>query len=250
MNGKNFLLSLNREKLFETYYENYLKEDFVFQSRMKESNSDPKKTIRKAFDLMMHEIEEIEPEKDDKYRILMIPYYDTSFEDNDEKIIEIADSCLVETASLDRTKSPSFIKDKTEIPNDFLFSTFSMMFIERKILLGYELIYVPEGEIAYLLAADYINELSWFGYSNESNEENMREEKEKLDKAIEESKDTSNLKSFSMEDLYKEFDIEPPTEEERRKSLELMDKVIVLNYNKKVEYYNKYIKEKNDDSAC
>ena len=115
------------------------------------------------------------------------------------------------------------------------------MFLSWRELLGYEMFYIPEDEEdMYGAAAYYLHELSWFGYNKKAVRKNLRKEKSKLKKAVKESKDPKNLKKLDIDELYKEFNIEPPTPEEIELRNKLMEEVIVKSYNEKIRIYNKY----------
>ena len=244
MNGKDFLLNLNPDKLFEVYFKTYYEQDYILDLEAKKNNYDKKETMRNGFSVFLSELEKVVPITTDKnYKLLSLPGYDYDLEDDlSYKIYKIEDVCLLDMNSIKQKPDIKEINSREEIPNEFLFETYSLMFISWEELLGYELVYIPETEEElYDAAAYFAHELSWFGYTKETVKKNEAIEREKLDKAIEECKDPENLKTFSLADLYEEFGFEPPSEEEKALTQKLTDEIIVKSYNEKIKIYKKYL---------
>ncbi len=246
MNGKDFLLSLNQKELFDSFYENYYKDDIYFIKKSKELKIAPHDLCFRVFSDLMKSIKEVEPTASTEFKILLLDYLD--FDMETYELISIYDACLIKMNSIkDNLEMKSFdpagsYQDFKKKPLEIPYETYSMMFIPRNELLGYEMFYIPE-ENVHDLAAEYLHELSWFGYDNESYEQNSKEEKEKLEEAAEEAKNPENLRTLNSVDLYKELGVEPPSEEEKANIRKATEKIIILNYNKKVEFFNKYIRK-------
>ena len=148
MNGKDFLLNLNPDKLFEVYFKTYYEQDYILDLEAKKNNYDKKETMRNGFSVFLSELEKVTPITTDKnYKLLSLPGYDYDLEDDlSYKIYKIEDVCLLDMNSIKQKPDIKEITSKEEIPNEFLFETYSLMFISWEELLGYELVYIPETE--------------------------------------------------------------------------------------------------------
>lgn len=246
MNGKEYILSLDRDRLFETYYNNFYKEDIIFNGRMDKegiSTEERKDRVKAGFLKALCEIKDTIPQKDTKYMLLPTTYYDYDLEDDlSYKIYEDVDISLLEIASIKDEGKKEHIKSTEEISLNMLFETYSFMFVSWEEILGCDMLYIPEDEeINYNTAVYLIHEMTWFGYDKETINKNEEEEKKKLDEAIEEIKDPSKCKTFSMDEFYEEFGIEKPTKEEDELREKLTTEIVLKSYNKKIDIYNKYI---------
>lgn len=246
MNGKEYLLSLDIMKLFETYYENFYKEDIIFNGRMDKENIselERKEIVKYGFLKAIDEINNTIPKEDTKYFLLPTTFYDYDLEDDlSYNIYEDVDISLLEISSIKDEGIKEYIKSTEEISLNLLFETYSFMFVSWEEILGCKMLFIPEDEkINYDTAAYLIHEMTWFGYDKETIEKNEKEEKKKLDESIEELKNPENLKTFSMDEMYEEFGIEKPSKEEDELREKLTTEIVIKSYNKKIDIYNKYI---------
>lgn len=245
MNGKEFIFSLDADLLFNSFYKDFFENDIILDNMAQKDKFDKQKTIRAAFDRLMNELKMIKcTQQEKKYYLIPIIGYDYDIEENlSYEIYPIYDISLLDPDTVKTDIDIDYISKSDEIPKDLLFTTYSMMFLSWNEILSYEMLFLPEdNEAKYRTAAYLLHELSWFGYDFDTYEKNLQEEKEKLEKAIEEAKNPENLKSFPIEDLYKEFNIPEPSEEEKALTKSLTEEVMVKTYNEKVKIYNKYIK--------
>lgn len=241
MTIKDFLLGLNEDKICETYYEMYYKNNEVEQAKASKDGYDLKEHIFALVKHFIDQIKYIEPKTDTAHKALVIEYADFDLDD-DLNIFKT--KCLdAFVINLSETKDRGQLKRITSLDNtiqDVILSNYSFMMIPWEEALGYELCYLHDDKTPlsmYMNAAALIYEITFFGYDKERYDNTVADEKEKLDEAIKEIEE-GNTTKYIEADIYKELDLPTPTKEQKEKERQIHKELAIENYNITISVYN------------
>ena len=188
MNVKELILNQDFEKMIEVFKEFYVPEY--------EDKEEKEKHFRIGFQKTLKDIEETIPEETKEHHLIYgIKYKDYNSDGTFENLVDHCSITIKELKNLNENVKIETFDDfeKCNFPNHW-----SLMFVAWEEILGYEVIkneFVNDVE----LACEILWELTFFGYSKESNEENSKEEMEELDrreKEIKEAIETGDNSKF------------------------------------------------------
>lgn len=243
MIAKDFILSLDEEKLFDIYYDTFRQNDIFFQDRAQKLNLSPQQLSRKSLSLTLSDIKRIEPKPNESEFLCPFLWYDYDINDDlSYTISEYMSSSILKKEDLKNLSPLPHIKSYEEvIGSSILFETYSLLFVPWEELLGMEFLYIPEDR-KYEIAADFLHELTFMGYDSKTSKENSEKEMKTLsDRAKHSEEHPEELVSFDYDEFREKFGLPQQSEEEKILVQELSEKVTIDTHNKKIDVINKYI---------
>lgn len=225
MNVKELILNQNIEDIIK-----YMQKHFIAEYEDKEELS---KRFDKGFRLSIKDIENTVPETNTNNIIYGLPYKDYN---SDGTVDEYVEHCVIDLDELKKFNPNFSLHTFDDLDICHFPQHWSLMFLDWETILGYEV--VDSGYVSNLaLACDILWELTFFGYTKETNKQNsdkeaeiLDERKKEVDEAIE-SGDDSKFHTldddffFNLEKEFGEYDdmTDEEIEEKRAKDKELRD---------------------------
>ena len=240
---KDFLFSLDIERLSEVYFKEYYDVDYKHQEAREHGIDDYESFTKDKVFYLMEQLEKIQPTNHPDEVLWGRAFFDHDIVDDGKggweyPLMKIEDVSILNKEDWKCGLMPAKIENWNERDNDFHIETYSLMFVEPEYILGLELF--NQGD-DYRIAASILYEISWFGYNLEENKENAEKEKSILDeraKEVEAAIENGESENWhTWEDLKAELDIPEETEEERMATVRRMEEVGIINYNLNVDYY-------------
>lgn len=238
---KDFLLSLDREKLCETYYNMFDANDEVAQAEAKEGGYDLRERIYSCINHCMDQFVETTPVSTPDEYIMINKYYDFDIMDNLEMVeTSTLDPHILNVAETKNRGKMSYITKMDEAINELIWSSYSTMMLSWEKLLGFEIAMIEGDE--YEAAASMIFEITFFGWDKERYESRVKDVEDDLEqthKEIEEG--TAEFVTYEESSFCAEFDLPIPTPEQKEKERAMMMEIAVKNYNLQVDIYNELL---------
>ena len=236
---KDFLLSLNLDTLSETYCKNHLSKDVILTEKAKESDFDLTIRSKELLERLMKQILEIIPEKTPNEYIMVLQYFDFDYTDELEMFKTFCyDAFILDKDECKKHGKMKLVQSLEEAnKNEYVWIPYSLMFQSWEKVLGLEIGYLPDD--TYAAAAAIIEELTFFGFDKQENDDRVKEETEELDKI------TAQIEAgeveyvpFDSKEFRKEFNL--PEEEPAKKAKEdaLSLEIMIENINESYRVYN------------
>lgn len=238
---KDFLLSLDREKLCKTYYEMYDAKDEVAQAEAKEGGYDLEERVTQCIHHCLDQFKDVEPVATPNEYMMVVKYYDFDMTDDLEMVeVSTLDPHLLNVAETKNRGKLTHITSMDERPDGLVWSSYSTMLLSWEKLLGYEICYLDGDE--YEAAASILFEVTFFGWDKERYEQRVQDVEDDLEESHREIEEgTADFVKYEEETFCKEFNLPIPTPEEKEREREFMFKQAVKNYNIQVDIYNKLL---------
>ena len=240
---KDFLFSLDIDKVGDIYFKEYYDVDYRHVEARENGITDYRSHIKDKVEFFMDQLKDIVPIENPDEILWGRAFYDHDIVDDGNggwnyPLIKIEDVSILCKKDWKTDLELSTIESWADRNDDFHIETYSLMFVEPEYILGLELF--NQGN-DYRIAAAILHELSWFGYDLEENKKNTEKEKAILDERSKEVENAIENGESEMwhtwEDLRSELGFPEETEDERKDTIKRMEEIGVMNYNLNVWYY-------------
>lgn len=253
--AKEWILSMDINKLCNCYFNDYVKNDInFFMKKRKKTEKEIIEQFPAVFNEIINNIKNTVPDDTGKDDVLFpIYYYTPETDENYDLIDKMTIEYDVTTIGKEEIKKFKHV-NKISNYNDYSKEHkcpegYALMFLYWERLLGEELAFIPEEEdFNYGACAYFIHELTWFGKDADTYRKNVDKESAILEgriKKLEENKEEGKDIYYTMDELRKELGLPDVNEEEEKKKRKIEEiiqhKSIVLSHNAYADIVNKYI---------
>lgn len=255
MNAKDFILSLNEEKLLDIYCQRYCKLNTIRHKTEPGAMKNKKKFLKRRLKYFLNQVKQIKPIETSDEILWGRTYWDYDIVDDGKggwkyPLIKFGDVSIVNKEDWKFNLNPQLINTFEERDKNFYIVPYSLMYIDPAYILGLEIF--NQGD-DYKIAADILHELTWFGYNLKRISKHMKQSEDMLEQRYEEVKEAIETgeieKSKVLDDIKEDIGISDGTfkdkeeiekwiEEETKEMNARLKEVCLLNYNLSVMYYN------------
>lgn len=241
---KDFLLSLDLEKLAQVYCKDSLSRDIEFVAQLKDHSIDINK---KSYDLInnfISQIKTINPEHTPNEFLMVMLYYDFDYTDDLEMFkTKTYDAFILNKDDCTNPVKREFVKSLKEVhDNEYVWIPYSLMFVSWEKILGLEIGYLPDD--IYAAAVAIIDELTFFGFDKNENDARVKEETAELDRINSEIEAGEvEYVPFDAEEFRRKFDLPEKTPEEKAKEDDLSKQIMIDNINESYRIYNMLLEQ-------
>lgn len=236
---KEFLLSLDFEKLHKHYYATHILPKIELIETANRQDKDLAEYIRKMLSNLRAQIADIQAEKNPEEYLLVMKHSDFDYTDDLEMFrTEGYHAFYIKKDECEKhfRYSPVIsIEEAQRLPHPW--TAYGLTFLPWDKILGMEIAYLPDSE--YDSAVAIIEEMTFFGFDRAECEETITEEVTKLDEVIKEVESgNANLASVNIEELRVEFGLPEDSPEKKAREDLLSRQILVENLNETYRVYN------------
>lgn len=236
---KEFLLSLDFEKLHKHYYATHILPKIELTEMANRQDNDLAECIREMLSNLRTQIADTQAEKNPEKHLLVIKYSDFDYTDDLEMFrTEGYHAFYIKKDEFEQHPRYSLvtsIEAAQKLPHPWI--AYGLTFSSWAEILGMEIAYLPDSE--YDSAVAIIEEMTFFGFDRDECEETITEEFAKLDEVVKEVESgDANLSSVNIEELRVELGLPEDSPEKKARDDLLSRQILVENLNETYRVYN------------
>lgn len=234
---KDFLLSMDVQKLSKVYFDMYYKNDEISIAEAKRHNCDLASHINDLVKCLLNQIATIGARTSPNKRIIIANCVGLEISDDWEAVKHPALHAyyinLNDVPDLGQLQHITTMENQSVNPFDTMYGLNMMPWEE---LLGIEIGYWSASQ--YAAAACILFEMTFWGYNQEQHNAKIKAIEAELEQAEKEI-EAGNYSEYNDEDFRNKFNLTKPTPAQKEREQRLYREIYVENYNISVDIYNK-----------
>lgn len=234
---KDFLLSMDAQKLSDIYFDRYYKNNEISIAEAKLHNCNLASHIDGLVKHVLHQIASIECMTPPNKKIIVSSRVSLDSVEGFKMIkchtMDVYYIDLNTVPDLGQLQHIKNIKDQLVEP---LWISYGLTMTPWEDLLGYEIGYLPENQ--YAAAACILFEMTFWGYDQEQNFAKIQEVNSELDN-IENELNNGDFWEYNDDEFRDKFNLPQLTPEQKEQEQRICHEIYVENYNITVDIYNK-----------